>query len=318
MTRQPGQMAEDDAESLDPLTEEALAWLVRLHSGEETNADWDGYHDWKLIDAPHAAAAQRAESMWSRLGPALNKKRTRRNVSSGIVLAFALAAAAAYSGAFGPPSSWLADEATGIGERRTVVLADGSSLILDSATSLDIEYGAKERRIVLRDGQIFVTVKPDAARRFVVEAEGGTVRALGTAFNVRIDDAGVRVAVTEHAVRVAYGPVKRVDIREGQGVGYARGGGIGVPRPVDPRDVTAWTHGRIVFDNKPLGDVVRDVARYQRGSVVFTDSTLKDLTVTGVLDTDDPDAFFAALELTLPVQVIQLPYLTLIRSRASS
>lgn len=317
MTRQPVHMEDEDARSVDPLTEEALAWLVRLHSGEETDADWNGYHDWKLIDESHAEAAQRAESMWSRLGPALIKKRTGRNVAGTIVLGLCLAGAA-YSGALGPPSGWLADEATGVGERRSVVLADGSVVMLDSATSLDIEFGAKERRIVLRDGQIYVAVKPDAARRFVVEAQGGTVRALGTAFNVRLDDSVVRVAVTEHAVRVAYGPIARVDIREGQAVGYASTSGLGSPHPVDTGEVTAWTRGRITFDNQTLGAVVDEIGRYERGAVVFTDDALKELTVTGVFSTGDTDAFFAALELTLPVRVIRLPYLTVIRPRGSS
>jgi transmembrane sensor len=317
MTWQPANMEDEEARPVDPLTEEALAWLVRLHSGEETEADWNGYHDWKQIDRAHADAAQRAESMWSRLGPALIKKRRGRNLSGAIVLAVLLAGAT-YSGAFGPSSSWLADEATGVGERRTLTLADGSAVTLDSATSLDVEYGAKERRIVLRDGQIFVTVKPDAARRFVVEAEGGSVWALGTAFNVRMDDAGVRVAVTEHAVRVTYGPTARVDIREGQGVGYASKSGLGPAHPVNTNEVTAWTHGRIVFDNQPLHAVVDEIGRYQRGTVVFTDSALRELTVTGVLETDDADAFFEALERTLPVRVIRLPYLTVIRSRAAS
>src|SRR5690606_7134707 len=131
-------------------------------------------------------------------------------VSALFVMA-CLAGGGVASGAFGPLSGWLADEATGIGERRVVALADGSSITLDSATSVDVKYAANERRIVLRDGQIFVTVAPDTARPFIVEARQGTVRALGTAFNVRAYDGGARVAVTEHAVRVAYGVTDGVD-----------------------------------------------------------------------------------------------------------
>src|SRR5262249_17286468 len=146
---------------------------------------------WKAAAAEHAQAAARAEKMWSRIGPALKPRSTGRNVSSAVILAVTLTGAAAYIGAFGPMSGWLADEATGIGERRSVVLADGSTAVLDAATSLDIEFSEHERRIVLRDGQVFVTVTPDAARRFIVEARGGTVQALGTAFNVRIEDSDV-------------------------------------------------------------------------------------------------------------------------------
>jgi transmembrane sensor len=312
MNRRAKMADEQDPAPVDPLTEEALAWLVRLHSGEETEADWNSYHDWKAVNADHAQAAQRAERMWSSLGPALSSKRTPRNVAGALLIMACLAGGAA-SGAFGPLSGWLADEATAIGEQRVVTLADGSTVTLDSSTSIDIEYAGNERRIVLRDGQIFVSVSPDPARPFIVEARQGAVRALGTAFNVRTDSAGTRVAVTEHAVRVTYGGKGSVDVREGEGVGYAAAGGLGKPGAVDTGDITAWRHGEIVFDSRPLGEVAEELGRYRRGTVVFTDSALKDLPVTGVFSTSDAESFFAALELTMPVRVTRLPLITLIQ-----
>jgi transmembrane sensor len=302
-----------DAASVDPLTEEALGWLVRLHSGEETAADWDAYHDWKAEAPAHEDAAQRAERIWARLGPALSRRRASPRVTGALILAVCLAGAGIASGTLGPVSGWLADEATAIGERRTITLADGSTVVLDSATSLDIAYADAERRIVLRDGQIFVSVKPEAARPFVVEAGEGKVRALGTAFNVRRDDGGARVAVTEHAVRVTYDGKSSVDLREGEGVAYRPRDGLGRPGAIDVRDVTAWRQGEIVFDGRPLGEVANELGRYRRGTVVFTDASLKTMPVTGVFNTADTDAFFTALEITLPVRVTRLPFITLIR-----
>jgi len=309
------EMQDDDAAAVDPLTERALAWLVHLHSGEESEADWHAYHEWKAGAPAHAEAAARAEEMWSRIGPALKTKRTGRNIAGAIVLTVSLAGAAAYTGAFGPASGWLADEATGVGERRTVVLADGSAISLDAMTSFDIAYSAGERRIVLRDGQIFVVVKPDPRRRFVVEARGGSVQALGTAFNVRMVDSGVRIAVTEHTVRVSHGAAASVDVSQGNGVDYTREGHMSAPQPIDTDSATAWTHGELVFDNRPLGEVAKDIGRYQHGAVVFTDTSLRDLTVTGVFNTNDSAAFFDALEDALPVRVTRLPLLTIIRRR---
>ena len=313
MTRRAKMADEKDAASVDPLTEEALAWLVRLHSGEETAADWNAYHDWKAAEPAHEEAAQRAERMWTRLGPALSKQRSSRNITGALFLAACIAGAGVAGGAFGPLSGWLADEATGIGERRTITLADGSTVMLDSATSLDIAYAGAERRVVLRDGQIFVSVTADPARPFVVEAGQGTVRALGTAFNVRAGDDGAHVAVAEHAVRVTYDGKSSVDIREGEGVGYGMSGGLSGPVVVDVRDVTAWQHGEIVFDGRPLGEVTGEFGRYRRGTVIFTDASLKQLPVTGVFSTSDTDAFFTALERTLPVRVTRLPLVTLIQ-----
>jgi transmembrane sensor len=312
MTRQTIRMQDEGATGVDPLTEEALAWLARLHSGEETDADWHLYADWKAIDQAHVDAAARAEQIWDRLGSALRPNRKGGKVLGGIGIAVLLVGASASLGAFGPPSGWFADEATGFGERRTVELADGSAIVLDSATSFDIAYSRRERRIVLRDGQVYITVQPDPARPFVVEAGGGAVQALGTAFNVRMAHDGVRVDVTQHAVRVSAADTPSVDVEQGQGVGFTRRS-IGAPAPIDIAAVTAWTHGEIVFDDRPLGDVVTEIGRYRSGSVVFTDAALKKLTVTGVFNTTDTDDFFDALEQTLPVRVIRLPLITLIR-----
>ena len=312
MTRQTIGMQDEGATSVDPLTEEALAWLARLHSGEETDTDWHLYADWKAIDQAHADAAARAEQIWDRLGSALRPSRKGGKILGGVGIALLLVGASASLGALGPPSGWFADEATGFGERRTVELADGSSIVLDSATSLDIAYSGRERRIVLRDGQVYVTVLPDPARPFIIEAGGGAVQALGTAFNVRMAHDGVRVGVTQHSVRVSAPDTPSVDVEQGQGVGFTRRA-IDTPAPIDIAVVTAWTHGEIVFDDRPLGEVVTEIGRYRSGSVVFTDAALKRLTVTGVVNTADTDDFFDALEQTLPVRVIRLPLVTLIR-----
>ena len=307
-------MTDKGAASLDPLTEEALAWLVRLHSGEETEQDWQLYHDWKAASAEQRDAAARAEAMWSRLGPALARKKSRK-ASGALVLMVALLGTAAYSGMLGRSNQWLADEATGIGQRRTVQLADGSEVVLDSVTSFDIAFSGNERRIKLRDGQIYVTVAANPARPFVVEAKGGDMQALGTAFNVRIDDAAVNVAVTEHTVRVGLSATQTVDVSEGHGVDYSSAKGLGRVATVDTAEITAWRRGELVFDNRPLSDVLKDMERYERGTVVFTDPELKKLSVTGVFSTDDLGAFFDALEHALPVRVTRLPLVTVI-SRA--
>lgn len=304
-------MSDDDAGSLDPLAEEALSWLVRLHSGEETDEDWQRYHDWRAEKPEHLRAARQAEEMWSRLGPALAKRNTRK-ILGALVLALTMAGASAYLGAFGRPNAWLADEATGIGEQRLVKLADGSEVMLDSVTSFDVVFSPHERRIVLRDGQVYVTVQPDPKRRFLVEASGGTVQALGTAFNVRMEHDGARVAVTEHTVRVSYGAARSVDVSAGQGVDFESGRGLGSVTAVDTASITSWRHGEVVFDNQPLGSVIEDLRRYERGAVVFTDPGLKDLGVTGVFATSDSDAFFNALEAALPVRVTRLPLVTVI------
>lgn len=316
--REPRMTNEPPDAPLDPMTDAALAWLVRLHSGEAGEQDWSDYRAWKAANSEQRHAADFAERLWERLGPALKPKRRPRGRGAAIaVVTLAVLAGAGFAGGlFGPPAAYFADHRTSLGERRTVALADGSTMELDANTSVDIDFGADRRRLVLHAGQIFVTVAPDPARPFAVQAGAGTTQALGTAFDVRSQGQGARIVVTEHAVRVAYagaGETATVDVRAGQQVAYAPASGLGQPEPVDTGMLTAWRRGQVIFDGRPLGDVVAELARYRRGRILITDSTVGDLPVTGIFSTADADAFVDALPAILPVRVWRLPGLVLIR-----
>jgi transmembrane sensor len=302
------------------LTEEALGWLVRLHSGDETASDWTAYEDWKAVSAEHRAAAERAEVLWDTLGSALVRKRGKGKILPLVLLAaLALPALAFMGGVFGPPASYWAAYQAPFGERRAVTLSDGSTVDLDAGTSFDFNPRGGTRALTLHSGQIFVSVRPDARRPFVVESGNGAIRALGTAFDVRRDKDETRVVVAESTVRVGLsggsnGPT--VDVHAGQQVAYSRRG-LGAPRAADVRSLTAWRDGKIVFNDRPLGQVVAELSRYRRGMIVILGDDLRTLPVTGVFDTGDDDAIFDAIAVVAPVTVRKLPLLTLIERDAA-
>ncbi len=307
--------------ALDPLIERALEWLVHLHSGSETEQDWAEYQSWKAADAGQRQAAEQAERLWQGLGSALTRPATSRLKRAArlslLILALGVAGVAGFAGGlFGAPGAYFPDERTATGERRSLTLPDGSRLELDAATSLDIDFSDRQRRLVLHAGRIFVAVSPDRQRPFQVAASGGTVRALGTAFAVGMESDAVDVVVAEHAVRVAFpdeaaGP--SVEVQAGSQVSYAPATGLGQPRPVEIRNRTAWRRGLFLFENRPLGAVVAELERYRRGRIVIADNALKDLPVTGIFETGDSDALLDAVAAALPVQVHKLPWLTVIR-----
>lgn len=304
------------SQARDPLIREALAWLVHLHSGEETAQDWADFQDWKAADDAHAHAAAQAEKLWEQLGPALMRERKsgNRSIPALIVGAVALAAIAFAAGLFGPPASFFADYRSSVGEIRSVTLRDGSQVDLDSATSFDVDVG--HRTITLHAGQIHVTVKPDAERPFTVIAGEGRAQALGTAFAVRRDGDSATVVVTEHAVRVAYAhgnETRSADIAAGQAISYSRASGLGQPRKADIDALTAWRRGELVFDGRPLGDVVAEMDRYRRGKILILDDAIRRLPVTGNFEIADADGFFESIQLALPVTVTSMPGLTVIR-----
>lgn len=319
----------DALASLDPITREAIAWLVRTRSGTQTEQDHLAYEAWKARDSEHHAAAERAERLWEMIGPAFDGKAPTAVKGKGpgrgpgrlpvVVLALVGSAAALFAaGLFGPPASFFADETTGVGERRSVVLADGSRVDLDTRTSFDVAEGG--RRLTLHAGQVFVTVASDPTRPFVVQSGDGHVEALGTAFDVRRDEARTTVAVAESAVRVTApasgASVSAVDVAAGQETSYALGAGTAAPQPADLRARTAWRLGELRFDGRPLGEVMDELGRYRRGVVVFTDESLRRLPVTGVFRVKNVDSVMNAVALLAPVSMWRLPWITVIQRGA--
>lgn len=303
-----------DDEPLDPVTEEALARLVHLQSGDATAQDRADHDAWKAADPEHAAAGARAERLWTMLGPALASRKVKGPKRIPVVLAAgaALAALAVASGLFGPPAAYVADERTGVGERRGVTLADGSKVELDTGTSFDVTEGG--RRLTLYTGQVFVTVARDPTRPFRVVSGDATVEALGTAFDVRRDGETTTVVVTESAVRVSH-PDRAggLPVAAGQEVAFSPTTGRGPVRRAALPERTAWRQGQLRFTERPLGEVLDELGRYRRGVIIVTDPALRRLPVTGVFDVDRPDVLLDAVAVALPVRVRRLPWLTIVR-----
>ncbi len=315
LRKPPFDLPASSSEARNPLVREALAWLVHLHSGEESAQDWADFQDWKAASDAHMLAAAQAEKLWEQLGPALARERKSGSKTVPALLAgvVALAGIAFAVGLFGPPASFFADYSTGIGEIRSVTLRDGSQVDLDSGTSFDVDVA--HRTITLHTGQIHVAVKPDPNRPFTVIAGEGSARALGTAFAVRRDGDRATVLVTEHAVRVAHArghETRSADIAAGEAISFSHAG-LGQPHKADIAALTAWRRGELVFDGRPLGDVVAEMDRYRRGKILILDDAVRRLPVTGNFEIADSDSFLESIQLALPVDVTTLPGLTLIR-----
>jgi transmembrane sensor len=322
-----------EQDSRDPLIEEALRWLVVLRDETVSESDRQGFAHWLAGGPAHAAAWQRAQSVWSQLDalePAMRASRanvvvmpgssTPHPVAQGLsrrqwlagAAAASMAVAAGY--AFTHPGLF-ATHRTGIGERRSVTLADGSIAELGSASSLSVEFDDRRRAVTLHDGEAFFTVAPDAGRAFVVTAANGQTEALGTAFNVKKLGDMVAVSVSEHAVAVTAGGHGAVEVAEGQQVRYGPHG-IESASAVDLRAVQAWRRDRLVFHESPLGDVVADLERYRHGRILITDGRISKLPVTAVIDARQTDAALRTIGDTLPVTVRRLSDLLVLISPA--
>ncbi|MBX3536671.1 MAG: FecR family protein [Chelatococcus sp.] len=302
------------------LSDEAIDWVVRLNSGRATQTDRQAFADWRLQSEQHERAAQEAETIWHGVGlagdglqkadrKAARSKATRRALLGGVLLV-AAGLAIERSGFLGPGR--LADHATGVGEQRLIVLPDGSSVFLNASAALAVDFTDAERRLTLLEGEAIFTVARDTARPLIVEASGGEARAIGTIFNVDIRPEEVVVTVLEGVVEIAT-QVGSVTARLDQRVRYAASSRPSAAETVDADVETAWRRGKLIFNRRPLGDVVAEIKRYRDGQIVIVNPRLRALEVTGVFDLADPETILRTIEETLPVHVTRLPFVTIIR-----
>ncbi len=300
------------------LSDRAIKWLVLLHSGKASEADRAAYAAWRAQSVEHGFAAQEAEAIWHGLGIVADEARgkdraaTTRRALLGSVGAVFFGAAAYRSGLLGP--TIFADFTTGTGEQRTETLADGSTVRLNARTALSVDFTAGMRRLVLHCGQATFSVAHDAGRPFIVAAANGWTQAIGTVFDVDMRPAEVVVTVLEGTVAVSTEEAagERVMAGADHQVRYAEDYAAQVG-PVDAESETAWRRGKLIFNGKPLGDVVAEIRRYRGGEIVILGDRLRVLKVTGVFDLSDPEAILRTIETTLPVRITRLPLVTILR-----
>ena len=280
----------------------AARWYARLRSGIASDSDLAAWNDWLAGDPAHRQAWQRmvdvSEQMASVPGslasPALRgADRSRRQVLRS-VLVLASAGSLGWLGLRSETSSnRFADFRTAVGERREFRLADGSTLLLNTDTSVNLRFDGRQRVLELLRGEIQVTTAVDALKRpFKVLTHHAEVLALGTRFLVRSNGQGGGVAVLEKAVEVrSAGSMVRLEA--GQSLDFD-GHSLGAVRRNDA-SVGAWQQGSIIAINRPLSELLADLSRYRTG-VLRCDPSIAQLKVSGAFPIDDTDLALAALE----------------------
>jgi transmembrane sensor len=188
---------------------------------------------------------------------------------------------------------------TGIGERRTVTLADGTNVELDADSRIRVAFSTGERRVTLLEGQAFFRVAKNAERPFVVVSGGMRVRDVGTQFDVNRTASGTIVTVVEGRVSVSYpyrslaGPVPLA--LEMRAIEVDAGEEITVSPRVIPRleaanvtAATAWTRNELIFDSTPLPQVALEFNRLNARQLVIEGGQLQGFHVSGVFPALDP------------------------------
>lgn len=290
----------------------AARWVARMDAGHWTSADEEELQRWLAEDGARSGLLLRTQACWLATGDVLyppvvveEPKRGvlgRRHALGGAVAAV-FAAVVGRSLLFGRGMAY----ATGLGEIRRVPLSDGSVMMINSSTALNVRMEAKARQVNLAEGEAWFEVAKDARRPFVVFAGRVRAKAVGTAFSVRVRNEGVEVLVTEGIVeawadddqgaRVQVTAGQRVLVKGDSSVRYE-------PAATSPVErILAWREGMIDLTGITLGDAADEFNRYNARKIIVTNPDLAAERLDGVFRIDDPEGFALAVRSSLDATV---------------
>ncbi len=316
-------MANEAIAPREKVREAAAAWVVRLSDPACARADRAAFERWRGESHEHEAAYEREQAAWERLGrlralrpadpepdPDLLAPEAREAAPAARAPVRRWAAALVGAVAIGGSILWSFNAApayaTGVGERRVVVLDDGTRVEMNTNSRIVVRYRRGERVVRLVKGEALFDVAADAARPFVVDARDKRVTAGAASFNVRLDEEAVQVLVAEGAVDVADqdGPQQPAARLAAGSAGLYSGEG-GVNRPLAPQAVEktlAWRHGQIALDGQTLEAAAAEFNRYSNRRLVIADPSIAGYRLGGYFRVDDMDGFVRAVESAFPVK----------------
>lgn len=320
--------------------EAAAAWCLELAEGPLSSERQQAFDAWLAGSGDNRTAFERSSNLWQQVGEAAaspelidvreralatfrrsNQWRwARRGVTGHVVAAVAVVLLALVG------TAWWWQSApdiyrTGIGERRVVMLGDGSRASLDAATEVDVRMRGDRRELRLVSGRAKFDVARDPLKPFSVQVGDKLVVATGTSFSVEMINGKLRVILYEGRVVVLDRPAGAGAAAEvppalkggGEGAALMPGHELVVGMSgqsqaqltkADPVRSLSWEGGQLVFEDEPLILAVGRINRYSPRRIELKGAAGR-MRVNGVFNTGDVDAFATGVEETLPVRVIR-------------
>jgi transmembrane sensor len=321
--------ADDIPSDLDPLLRQALAWVIRLHSGAATADDAAALQLWRSRSPEHEAAFRDAVKLWRSLGEATRdlvgdgeplgvtvpvRRKTPVQVNRRALIGGAIAASVAggYVIARPPFGLWpsleelSADYRTAKGEQRNVALSEDVSLTLNTQTSVVVRSLSAGPHIELISGEAAVVARRGDAAPLLVDAAGGRITARRASFDVKCLDNAVSVSCIDGVVDVALRG-QSISVAQERQVSYSSAAGLAALSAVDLEQARAWQDRLLVVRDWPINRLVEEINRYRPGKIVIMDADLGRRMITGTFHLDHLDDFIAQAQGLFGATVRTLP-----------
>ncbi len=283
----------------------AARWRALLDSGDASETDLLRLAQWRASSSLHEDAWQKASLLRQRFtalpGALAMATLDRPDAGRRALLKQALGIAALLPTAWLvsrelPLDAWTADMHTSVGERRQVLLSDGTSVQLNTDSAVDIDLGA--RRLTLLRGE--VAIKVPANLSLTLQVPYGQVAFGGGEVCLRLIDQACRVSIVEGvaSLQPLRGPAQVLQAGQQANLQVA---GVGPVTGLDEWRL-GWREGVLRLDDRPLGELLHELRRYRPGVLRWAPE-LERLRVTGTFRLDDTDRVLALLAASLPLQV---------------
>lgn len=303
------------------LIAEAAVWLAMLHGPERTAAVEQEFSKWLRTSPAHAQAFEEVDEIWAESrnlprGAPLNSTAGGTRIVApvlGLVAGIAMAAVGILS------YLEFAGVATDLGEQRSLLLEDGTRVLLNTQTRVVVSYDKQRRLVELKTGEAHFEVAKRPDWPFIVNAGAQQVTALGTEFTVRRDTNRITVTLVEGEVAVApsVAGAEAADVASShssakQSITLAPGqqatfvaGRLAVLGQADLQIAMAWQRHEVAFDDTPLPDAVAEMNRYSVRPVVIASSNTEQVRIAGLFRAGDSLSFARAVAATYRLEVIE-------------
>lgn len=314
---------------------EAARWMWRLDRGLSAT-EQDAFFEWLGSDPRHSEVLARHRARWKRLdkiadwrpeharrpnpdllAPPSKSRRRHPLLMAGLAAAAGIAICLLALVLFQDPADRVIDQGLDPGNR--MVLIDGSTIKLNENADITVLYTPGERRIRLERGEAFFMVAKDPNRPFIVEASGIEVRAVGTAFNLRMENKTLGVLVAEGTVSVTPNSVverapeepvtpRAAILEASQQTTIPLGVPLREPPAIDPvtrgdvREALAWQHGVVSFDATPLREIVEELNLLNGTQLIIEDAATASMRFSGTFRSDNVEGFVRLLEVGFGVR----------------
>lgn len=303
----------------DAVLDQAIAWQVRMESEGANPQLLQACQHWRHADPLHETAwqaLQQSDAAFQSLSAlpgtvaldTLERLRSSRHSRRQTIKLLGAGMLISGIGGWSLQGStyvpWGADYATGVGERRQFLLADGTRLQLNTSSAADVQFTAQRRLVTLLRGDLFIdtgsdNTAPGRRRSFWVSTRQAQLQAIGTAFAVRDEQHGTRLRVEDGVVAI-HNTAEPVLVAAGEEYLINASGSHRVQ--ANTLNTSAWTRGQLVVKRMHLRDLTAELGRYRHGWL-RCDPSIAELEVSGVFQLDDIDQALIALSDSLPVRV---------------